>query len=189
MSIQGFNFNQRPKGRSVMRKNPPFQAPAESFGNLYSITNQGLGVKRNNKYMRNDYFQNVILPKHNYWIRTTDRDFDGDKRNDILIHDPQGNIKYFNGYSLYKVPKGEYAYRDFLLNKPVRGESMNAYREAQNPLKFVLNGAVNTINKWVNDKLKTMPNSKALIDGKDQFKFKDRLKSIIKRYALLPYAY
>ena len=41
----------------------------------------------------------------------------------------------------------------------------------------------------VNEKLKTFPNGQELINQKDEFKFKDKLKSILKRYVLLPYAY
>jgi hypothetical protein len=189
MSNAGFNFNQRPKGRTPVRKNPPFQASQANFNSLFGITGQGVGVRRNNKFMRNDYYNQVILPKNPDWQRTVNRDWDNDGRNDIVIHDPQGNIKYFNGYSLYKVPQSHYGYQNYLINNPSRGESIKSYKEVENPTKFILNQAVSTINKWVNEQLKTMPNSKALIAAKDQYKFKDRLKSIIKRYALLPYAY
>ena len=41
----------------------------------------------------------------------------------------------------------------------------------------------------VNEKLKTFPNGQELINQKDEYKFKDKLKSILKRYVLLPYAY
>ena len=117
---------------------------------------------------------------------------DGDGRNDIVIHDQNNNIKYFNGYSLYKVPKNEYDYQDYLTNDKrdkTKGESINSYRETQNPTKFILNKIVNNINKLVNVILKTFPNSQALIKQKDEHKFKDKLKSILKRYVLLPYAY
>jgi hypothetical protein len=169
-----------------VRKNPPFQASAESFGKLYSITNQGLGVKRSNKFMRNDYFQNVILPKNPDWQRTLNRDWDNDGRNDIVIHDPQGNIKYFNGYSLYKVPKNHYSYIDYA-SKNVNG-SLKAYRMDSNPTKVRIGEAVGFISKVINEKLKAVGRAD-LIKHKNDAKFNDRLKSIIKRFLLLPYAY
>ena len=133
--------------------------------------------------MRNDYYQNVLLPKHPDWIRTYNQDWDGDGRNDIVIHDQNNNIKYFNGYSLYKVPKNEYDYQDYLTNDKrdkTKGESIKSYRETQNPTKFVLNTAVSLINKLVNVILKTIPNGQELINQKDEYKFKDKLKSILK---------
>ena len=142
--------------------------------------------------MRNDYYQNVLLPKHPDWKRTYNQDWDGDGRNDIVIHDQNNNIKYFNGYSLYKVPKNEYDYQDYLTNDKrdkSKGESIKSYKLAKNPTKFVLNKSVNNINKLVNEKLKTIPNGQELINQKDEYKFKDKLKSILKRYVLLPYAY
>ena len=182
-ATQGFNFIQRPKGKVPVRKNPSFQATQGDFDKLFALTTKDseLGIRRNKNYMRNDYFQNVILPKHPDWLRTYNKDWDKDGRNDIVIHDQNGNIKYFNGYSIYKVPKNEYDYQDFLTNdkrSKIRGETIKAYREAQNPTKAYLNGFVSIINKWVNNKLLTIPNGKVLIAQKDAAKFKDRLKSI-----------
>ena len=113
MSNAGFNFIQRPKGKAPVRKNAPFQASQANFNSLFGITGQGVGIRKNNKFMRGDYYQNVILPKNPDWQRTVNRDWDNDGRNDIVIHDPQGNIKYFNGYSLFKVPKSQYGYIDY----------------------------------------------------------------------------
>ena len=191
----GLHFNPRQPGKAPVRKNPPFQPTQGDFNKLFALStkNSELGIRRNKNYMRNDYYQNVLLPKHPDWIRTYDRDWDGDGRNDIVIHDQNNNnIKYFNGYSLYKVPKHEYDYQDFLTNDKrdkSKGESIKSYRETQNPTKFILNKSVNFINKLVNEKLKTIPNGQELIIQKDENKFKDKLKSILKRYVLLPYAY
>ena len=157
MSAQGFNFIQRPKGRGVIRKNPPFQASQGNFNSLFGITGQGVGIRRNNKFMNADYYNQVILPKNPDWQRTVNRDWDNDGRNDIVIHDPQGNIKYFNGYSLYKVPKNHYSYIDYA-SKNANG-SLKDYREAklsQNPTKLRLKQVVNIINNWVNEKLKAV---------------------------------
>ena len=118
ISNQGFNFNSRQPGKTPVRKNPPFQPTQDDFNKLFDLStkNSELGIRRNKNYMRNDYYQNVLLPKHPDWKRTYNRDFDGDGRNDIVIHDQNNNIKYFNGYSLYKVPKNEYDYQDYLSN-------------------------------------------------------------------------
>ena len=140
MSAQGFNFIQRPKGKAPVRKNPPFQASQANFNSLFGITGQGVGIKRNNKFMNADYYNKVILPKNPDWQRTVNRDWDNDGRNDIVIHDPQGNIKYFNGYSLYKVPKSQYGYIDYA-SKNANG-SMKAYRMDSNPTKVRVGEAV-----------------------------------------------
>ena len=194
MNNLGFHFNLRQQGKAPVRKNPPFQPTQGDFNKLFDLStkNSELGIRRNKNYMRNDYYQNVLLPKHPDWKRTYNRDLDGDGLNDIVIHDQNNNIKYFNGYSLYKVPKREYDYQDYLTNDKrdkTKGESINSYRETKNPTKFILNKSVSLINKLVNEKLKTFPNGQELINQKDEYKFKDKLKSILKRYVLLPYAY
>jgi len=107
-------------------------------------------------------------------------------RNDIVIQDPQGNIKYFNGYSLYKVPKNHYSYIDYA-SKNANG-SLKAYRMDSNPTKVRVGEAVGIISKAVNEKLKAVGRAD-LIKAKNDAKFNDRLKSIIKRFMLLPYAY
>ena len=78
MSAQGFNFIQRPKGRTPVRKNPPFQASQGNFNSLFGITGQGVGIRRNNKFMNADYYNQVILPKNPDWQRTVNRDWDND---------------------------------------------------------------------------------------------------------------
>ena len=183
MSNAGFNFIQRPKGRTPVRKNPPFQASQGNFNSLFGITGQGVGIKKNNKFMRGDYYQNVILPKNPDWQRTVNRDWDNDGRNDIVIHDPQGNIKYFNGYSLYKVPKSQYGYIDYL-TQTHQDHSIKGYRDVSNPTKAAITKYVSEFNKIINPML-----SKEQVKAKNDAKFNDRLKSIIKRFLLLPYAY
>ena len=85
MSNAGFNFIQRPKGRTPVRKNPPFKASQANFNSLFGITGQGVGIRRNNKFMNADYYNQVILPKNPDWQRTVNRDWDNDGRNDIVI--------------------------------------------------------------------------------------------------------
>ena len=185
-NVQGFNFIQRPQGKAPVRKNPPFQASQANFNSLFGITGQGVGIRKNNKFMNADYYNKVILPKNPDWQRTVYRDWDNDGRNDIVIHDPQGNIKYFNGYSLYKVPKNHYSYIDYA-SKNANG-SLKEFRKYENPTKVKIGEAVAFIYKAVNDKLKAFGRAD-LIKAKNDAKFNDRLKSIIKRFMLLPYAY
>ena len=182
MSAQGFNFIQRPKGKAPVRKNPPFQASQGNFNSLFGITGQGVGIRRNNKFMRNDYYNQVILPKNPDWQRTVNRDWDNDGRNDIVIHDPQGNIKYFNGYSLYKVPKSHYSYIDYASKN--NDGSMKTYRISSNPTKATITKYIAEFNKIINPML-----TKEHVKAKNDAKFNDRLKSIIKPFLLLPYAY
>lgn len=184
---QGFNFIQRPKGKAPVRKNPPFQASQDNFNSLSALTGQGIGVRKNNKFMRNDYYEKVILPKHPTWKRVINKDYDGDKINDIAIVDENGNVKYMNGYSLYKTPKSQYGYIKYLADEGPKkyDETVKGYRSQMNPTKVMLNESVNIINKWVNQAI----GNKELIKQKDDAKFKDRLKSLFKRYLLLPYAY
>jgi hypothetical protein len=87
---------------------------------------------------------------------------------------------------LYKVPKSQYGYIDYAAKN--NNGSLKAYRMDLNPTKVRVGEAVGIISKAVNEKLKAVGRAD-LIKAKNDAKFNDRLKSIIKCFMLLPYAY
>ena len=195
-SIDDFN----PKPRLTKEERAQLQEAlrgkkAGAFPSLYAITKQGLGVSHNPNYLRKDFFDDVIKAKHPEWERTTNIDVDGDTKNDIAIWDSAGrdakNLRYYNGWGISN-NKLARPYVDYLIKNPDKDQSYRFGYLPQRPEHKEHKPIIDveeTFNKFVeaiDEKLGELSPKLRMI--KAQFGFKQKLKSMINRFVILPYA-
>ena len=67
--------------------------------NIYPLSKIPNDIRYNSKYMRKDYFDNVLSKQKgkDKWTREV-KDLDGDEVPDVGIYDDENRLRYFNGY-------------------------------------------------------------------------------------------
>lgn len=200
MSFKSINdFDPKPrltKDQRAALKEAIDAKKTKAFPSLWSITKEGLGVSHNPNYARNDYFNDVIKVKHPTWERTTNVDIDGDEKNDIAIwdgpgRDPNTNLKYYNGWHITKNDLAR-PYVDYLIKNPNKDQSyIEGYLQTRpgykkhEPLINISKIFDAFVENIVEAFGEVSPRLKMLMT---QFGFKQKLKSMINRFVILPYA-
>ena len=152
------------------------------FTNLYPITKDQFVIRRNPNYLSNKYFIDKVKPKHKDWERYDDEDLDGDKINDIAIYDKKGNIKYFNGYSINKIPKSQMDYSSYVLQKPEDDTSKTYLTNKPKKEPTAIKIFVDAIDNYINNKLTYSQGIQ-----KNKSRFKQHLTNMINRYLICVY--
>ena len=202
-SINDFNPIPRlTKDQRLAQQKEIFNKKQAAFPSLYNITKEGLSVSHNPNYLRKDYFDDVIKVKHPEWERYTDLDIDGDNESDIAIYskarnlesrraNPTTDLKYYNGWGISK-NKLARPYVDYLIKNPNADQSYRFGYLPQRPEHKVHEPIIDieeTFKDFVDKIVKALgtitPRLRMIMS---QFGFKQKLKSMLNRFVILPFA-
>lgn len=180
-------------------------AHQNAFQNVFTGVSGPYEISYNPNWVRKDYFDYMKAnnEKYNDWNRATDKDWDNDKVNDIVVSDDKGNWRYFNGYSLN--PKGLDSNNNAITTRGIRQQFILTNPEDEDfktgylPYLHGLEGhkekphkvyeqLVNQFLKVLGDFYKQfvpkMNTQQKLIYQKSNYKGK--LKSLMNRYVVYP---
>jgi len=180
-------------------------AHQNAFQNVFTQVSGPYEVSYNPNWVRKDYFDYMKENNEKYkdWTRTSDKDYDNDKVNDIVISDDKNKWRYFNGYSLN--PKGldsnnnaittRGLRQQFILTNPADEDFKTGYLPYLHELPGHEAKPHKVYEQLVNDFLKVLGNGyKALVPKMNtqqklayqKSNYKGKLKSLMNRYVVYP---
>ena len=166
---------------------------------LFPITGDNVAIRYDPKYMRKDYFDDVLMkdPKKSDpkkpWTRVITQDLDHDGLNDIVIRDGKRRIRYFNGYSL-KPEDENHSKQKFMLSQTADGYYGNdaylyEYLKKTPKVKTTFETTIEGYGKQFAKILKEhYKNNRRMTLILNHLNVGSKLASIIKTYALTPVA-
>ena len=166
---------------------------------FFPITGDNVAIRYDPKYMRKDYFEDVLMkdPKKSdplkKWTRDASQDLDHDGLNDIVIRDGKKRIRYFNGYSL-KPEDENHSKQKFMLSQTADGYYGNdaylyEYLKKTPKVKTTFETTIEEYGKQFAKILKEYyKNNRRMTLILNHLSVGSKLASIIKTYALTPVA-